>query len=182
MGTEKFIKDFKAYFVEWELNPFDEKKLIKIFEDNCGIQREVVVKKEVETIVKYKDKIRLIYIDRNTGDRVVEHNPEFTDARNDYVSSIINEVCELFGVTESELKSKKRTRHLCIARQFCYSKLRGILMSLTEIGDMFNRDHTSVMWSLQNLETTINANDYYSALWDAFFHKPVTKPDKMVSY
>lgn len=56
-------------------------------------------------------------------------------------------------VTELDLTSKKRDRHLCYTRYVCFALCRGLTnRSLAEIGSLFNRDHATVLNGLKRFE------------------------------
>lgn len=65
---------------------------------------------------------------------------------------IIEQVCEETGIPEKKLLSKKRTRHLVEARCLCMWMIRKqTKLSLPEIGELFNRDHTTVLHNLRRM-------------------------------
>jgi len=74
---------------------------------------------------------------------VVQASP----ARATTIADVMKVVCEHFDVTIDQLKSKRRTRDLALARQVAmYIAREEIGAPLTKIGREFGgRDHTTVM-------------------------------------
>ncbi|MBE0432446.1 chromosomal replication initiator protein DnaA [candidate division WOR-3 bacterium] len=67
---------------------------------------------------------------------------------------ILRNVVDEFGFTEAELKGRRRTQKLALARQTAMFLIRSLLsLSLTEIGDFFGgKDHTTVMHAIGKVE------------------------------
>ncbi len=60
--------------------------------------------------------------------------------------SIISKVVERFGISVEELKSKNKQRRIADARQVSMYLIREMTdLSLPRIGEIFNRDHTTVL-------------------------------------
>jgi chromosomal replication initiator protein len=68
---------------------------------------------------------------------------------------ILRNVVDEFGFTEAELKGRRRTQKLALARQTSMFLIRSLLsLSLTEIGDFFGgKDHTTVMHAIEKVES-----------------------------
>lgn len=56
------------------------------------------------------------------------------------------------GYSVEQIKSAKRNRHLVKARWQAIKELRELGLSLNEIGDIVNKDHTSILNALRNGE------------------------------
>lgn len=55
-------------------------------------------------------------------------------------------VSQAFGVSSTDLMSNKRQKHIAIARQAAFLLLRQhSYLSLAAIGELFGRDHTTVL-------------------------------------
>ena len=62
------------------------------------------------------------------------------------IPAIQKRTAEAFGVTVAQLTGKRRTSTVAIARQAAMHLCRAFtLASLTEVGNAFDRDHTTVM-------------------------------------
>lgn len=73
---------------------------------------------------------------------------------------IISRVCEVFHVTYDELKCKSRVTKFVYARQACmYFLSKNTAMTLTAIGVIFNRDHTTVIHAVQHIQDLMQSDD-----------------------
>ena len=82
------------------------------------------------------------------------------------VSSIIKTVADYYKLSISDLKGKKRSKNIALARQIAMYIIRETTdYSTTEIGSEFNgRDHTTVMHSCQKIEDLIKFDASFSSL------------------
>lgn len=73
---------------------------------------------------------------------------------------IIQIVAEYFGITSQDILSKNQKRECVLPRQiamyFCRVKLK---VPYTKIGDVFSRDHSTVMSSVKCIKTHLESND-----------------------
>lgn len=70
--------------------------------------------------------------------------------------SIIAKVVERFGVTEEELKSKNKQRRIADARQIAMYLIREMTdLSLPRIGEIFSRDHTTVLHGWRTISNSM---------------------------
>jgi chromosomal replication initiator protein len=71
-------------------------------------------------------------------------------------SDILNTVSNYYGVTINELKGKCRKRRIVKPRQVIMFLLRTkARMVLSDIGDVLNRDHTTVIHSITCIQNDI---------------------------
>jgi chromosomal replication initiator protein len=104
--------------------------------------------------------IRLLALSSLSGQEITEKLAE--EVLKDLIGSggkitkemILTNVNEDFGFTISELKGKKRTQKLALARQTSMYLIRTLLnLSLVEIGDFFGgKDHTTVIHAIDKIE------------------------------
>lgn len=82
------------------------------------------------------------------------------------VGSIIRTVADYYMLSVSDIKGKKRSKNIALARQVAMYIIREITdYSTTEIGTEFNgRDHTTVMHSCQKIEDMIKFDATFSAV------------------
>ena len=73
---------------------------------------------------------------------------------------IIEEVCKFYNIENSALRGQGRTKDTALARQIAMYQIRRMTnLSLKEIGKEFdNRDHTTVMHSIDRVEKLIKSN------------------------
>ncbi len=73
--------------------------------------------------------------------------------------TIISKVVERFGISVEELKSKNKQRRIADARQVSMYLIREMTdLSLPRIGEIFNRDHTTVLHGWRTISDNM-AND-----------------------
>lgn len=80
---------------------------------------------------------------------------------------ILKNVIEEFGFSEAELKGRKRTQKLALARQTSMYLIRTFLnLSLTEIGQFFGgKDHSTVIHAIEKIEQLKTTDmEYYQKL------------------
>lgn len=66
---------------------------------------------------------------------------------------IIEEVASFYHIPSHEIKGKSRTKDIVLARQVAMYEIRRMTtLSLQEIGEVFQRDHTTVMHSIERIE------------------------------
>ncbi len=75
------------------------------------------------------------------------------------VDKILTNVSRHYSVSVEDLKGKKRTQNLAMARHISAYIIRTMTeMSLPAIGKVFNRDHTTIINSLEKVEAEMKAN------------------------
>ena len=75
------------------------------------------------------------------------------------VDKIIDVVSKHYGITVEDLKSKKRTAAIAMARHVAIYMIRNMTdMSLPAIAKVFSRDHTTIMASLDKVEAEMKGN------------------------
>ena len=82
------------------------------------------------------------------------------------VSSIIKTVADYYKLSISDLKGKKRSKNIALARQIAMYIIRETTdYSTTEIGSEFNgRDHTTVMHSCQKIEDLVKFDASFASV------------------
>ena len=85
------------------------------------------------------------------------------------IDSVINKVCVKYEVSKVELFSKVRTKDIVRARNIIHNIFNEkYKMSLTDIGKIFNQDHTTVLNSIQMKQK----REYYwydnQTIWQEF--------------
>ena len=72
------------------------------------------------------------------------------------VEKILTTVCKNYGIGVDQIKSKKKTDNIANARHTAIYIIRNLTdLSLKEIGEIFGRDHTTVMASINKIEINI---------------------------
>ena len=84
------------------------------------------------------------------------------------VERIIRVVCKKYGVTEEDIKSKKKTDTVTNARQVAiYFIRKNTDLSLDEIGKIFGRDHSTVIYSLNKIDLNMKTVKFFDSEIDA---------------
>ena len=90
-----------------------------------------------------------------------EVNHQFLDKR---IIKIINRVCKATGFSYEILKSKNRSIDIRTARQYAiwriHKEVYGMGYSLKAIGDLFERDHTTVLHTVKVIEELKDVHDF----------------------
>lgn len=73
------------------------------------------------------------------------------------IEKIINEVARTYNVLPADIRGKKRSANVSSARQMAMYIIREITgMSMESIGSEFQRDHSTVVYSLKTMEESIS--------------------------
>lgn len=82
------------------------------------------------------------------------------------IEKILKVVCDVLNVSLQDMKTRSRTRELVEARQLAWMTIRITLRTTcVAMGDLFNRDHTSVLHGIKTM-TNLIQND--PSLFDKF--------------
>jgi chromosomal replication initiator protein len=117
--------------------------------------------------------IRLLALSSLSGQEVSEQLAE--EVLKDLLGSsakitkqmILKNIIEEFGFSEAELKGKKRTQKLALARQTSMYLIRTILnLSLSEIGEFFGgKDHSTVIHAIEKIDNLKKTDiEYFQSL------------------
>jgi chromosomal replication initiation ATPase DnaA len=83
-------------------------------------------------------------------------------------TGIITDFCSITGLTMEQLSSKTRKREIAQLRQILIwilsCKKKQLNLSYTDIGDMFNRDHSTVIFCKNKMDGYIQVNDKVATL------------------
>lgn len=74
-------------------------------------------------------------------------------------AKILSYVSGKYGIPEEDIKSSKRSKDIATARHIAVYLIRKLVdMPLASIGKLLNRDHTTIMSSVENIEKQIKAS------------------------
>ena len=75
-------------------------------------------------------------------------------------SLIISQVCKFYSVDETVLRGTLKNKGTTEARQMAMYLIRKLTnLSLPDIGKEFNRDHSTVLYAIRKVETSLKAGD-----------------------
>lgn len=78
------------------------------------------------------------------------------------VERIISAVCKKYGVTEEDIKSKKKTENIANARHIVIYIARKITnLTLQDIADILSRNHSTILSSINKVEINIKTKKNY---------------------
>lgn len=75
------------------------------------------------------------------------------------IKRVVDEVSRTTGVSVEDIYSKKRTANISNARKMCFYIIRSVTdMSFKAIGEEFNKDHTTVIYNIEEMEKMLDIN------------------------
>lgn len=75
------------------------------------------------------------------------------------IQRVVDEVSRTTGVSVEDIYSKKRTANISNARKMCFYIIRNVTdMPFKAIGEEFNKDHTTVMYNIDEMEKKMLTN------------------------
>ena len=77
--------------------------------------------------------------------------------RMSHATQFIEDVCNFYGLSKAELVGKRRQRHIVKARYIAIYLIRKRTdLTLSAIGHIFHRDHTTVIYAVQTIEEVLS--------------------------
>jgi chromosomal replication initiator protein len=78
------------------------------------------------------------------------------------IERIVSEVSRKYGVSEDDIRSKKKSENIANARHICVYIIRKMTdLSLPSIGKIFSRDHSTVLSSINKVDINIKTKKNY---------------------
>ncbi len=75
------------------------------------------------------------------------------------IKKVVEEVSRTTGISVEDIYSKKRNANITTARKMCFYIIRNITdMSFEQIGNEFSKDHSTVMYNVQEMEKKLSSN------------------------
>ncbi len=120
--------------------------------DLLGVLKTAYVKSEF-----LKIDITIDFLQKDLSNMFIERNKTLTPA------NIISIISQYFNIKLIDLQSKSRSKNIVIPRNMAiYLIYNNTQSSLKNIGDIFNRDHSTIKNSLSNIQKNIENNDNYT--------------------
>ncbi len=118
-------------------------------------QLEGIIKKLQAYVMVHSNPLTLPIIQRYIREVVSETLPEPITAE-----KIVEEVSRTYNVSVDEIYSRKKSANIAHARQIAIYIINKVMnISSTEIGKKFNRDHTTVLYTVEVIEDALKIND-----------------------
>ena len=87
-----------------------------------------------------------------------------TEPINVTVEKVLGATAQVFGISQAELKGRKRTKEISLARNVAIYVIRNITdLSLPNIGKIFGRDHSTIHFAVGGIENEIETNPVLSS-------------------
>ncbi len=91
--------------------------------------------------------------------RLMSFNPSSMRDQSGYARRIVQHVCETMCVAEEDAKSRSRHRRVVECRQICMWIIKNKTnLSLYAIGQLFDRDHATVIFGIKNINNFVELN------------------------
>jgi len=77
-------------------------------------------------------------------------------------------VCKAMGITRKMLKSKSRQQPIPMSRYLCFrfAKNNNLFRSLQKIGEIYGKDHATVLHGFREIENRIETDKEFASLYD----------------
>lgn len=91
---------------------------------------------------------------------------------NNAIEDVIKTVTDFFHISKEDLKGNKRTADTVLPRKVAMYLIRqNTTYSLAEIGRIFNRDHSTVLASIQSINDMLSYDYSFRVLFDLIRHQ-----------
>lgn len=125
-------------------------------------QLEGIIKKLQAYVMVHSNTISLQVVQRYIRDVVSETLPEPIT-----VEKIVDEVSRSYNVTSEDIYSRKKSADIAHARQIAiYIVSKVMSLSSTEIGKSFNKDHTTVLYTIEKIRKELKIKESERKLVD----------------
>ena len=118
-------------------------------------QLEGIIKKLKAYVTVDTNRLTMSLVQRYIRDVVSETVPEPVT-----VEKIVDEVSRTYNVATEDIYSRKKSADIAYARQISmYIVAQVMSLSSTEIGKKFNKDHTTVLYTIEKIKTILKSNE-----------------------
>ena len=125
-------------------------------------QLEGIIKKLQAYVIIHSNNITLPLVQRYIKDVVNETLPEPIT-----IERIVEEVSRSYNVSVEDIFSKKKFSDIALARQVSiYIVSQVMQLSSTEIGKKFNKDHTTILYTIEKVKNIIKKDESSKKLID----------------
>ena len=125
-------------------------------------QLEGIIKKLKAYVTVHSNNLTLPIVQRYIKDVVSETLPEPVT-----VEKIVEEVSRTYNVSSEDIYSRKKQADIAYARQISMYIVNQVMsLSSTDIGKKFNKDHTTVLYTIEKIKKKLKENEYERKLVD----------------
>ena len=123
-------------------------------------QIEGSVKKIAAMMAAYSDPVTMEQVQNIIKDITTDYQPTSVT-----VKKIVEYMAKEFGVTEADILSDKRQANIALARQLTMYVIKEVTdLKLQELGNYFNKNHTTVLYAVNQARQKMDQNPQYKAL------------------
>lgn len=129
-------------------------KIVNTFSTDVRKIEGIINKIFFFAITKYNE---ISVLDDKEVDNILKHNYEVINSElNNDPNNIIERICRNYNVSKDSVLSESRKSDLTTVRKICMYVLKNKLnMTLSKIGRFFQRDHSTVITSIKDVEKMI---------------------------
>lgn len=134
-------------------------KLVNTFSTDVRKIEGIIHKIFFFAITKYNE---ISVLDDKEIDDILKHNYEVINSElNNDPNNIIERICRNYNVSKESVLSESRKSDLTTVRKICMYVLKNKLnMTLAKIGRFFQRDHSTVITSIKDVEKMIEKDSH----------------------
>lgn len=134
-------------------------KLVNTFSTDVRKIEGIIHKIFFFAITKYNE---LSVLDDKEIDDILKHNYEVINSElNNNPDNIVERICRNYNVSKESVLSESRKSDLTTVRKICMYVLKNKLnMTLAKIGRFFQRDHSTVITSIKDVEKMIEKDSH----------------------
>ena len=123
-------------------------------------QIEGTVKKISAMMTAYSDAVTIEQVQDIIKDITTDYQPTSV-----VVHKIVEFIAKAFGVTENDILSTKRQANIALARQITMYVIKEVTdLKLQEIGNYFNKNHTTVLYAINQAQEKMDENPQVKAV------------------
>ena len=125
-------------------------------------QLEGIIKKIKAYETVHSNNLTIPIVQRYIKDVVSETLPEPVT-----VEKIVEEVSRTYNISSEDIYSRKKQADIAYARQISMYIVNQVMsLSSTDIGKKFNKDHTTVLYTIEKIKSKLKENEYERKLVD----------------
>lgn len=125
-------------------------------------QLEGIIKKLKAYETVHSNNLTIPIVQRYIKDVVSETLPEPVT-----VEKIVEEVSRTYNISSEDIYSRKKQADIAYARQISMYIVNQVMsLSSTDIGKKFNKDHTTVLYTIEKIKSKLKENEYERKLVD----------------
>lgn len=123
-------------------------------------QIEGTVKKIAAMTATYASPVTIEQVENIIKDITTDYQPTSVT-----VKKIVEYMAKEFGVSENDIFSDKRQANIALARQLTMYVIKEVTdLKLQELGNYFNKNHTTVLYAVNQAKEKMEKNPQYKAL------------------